>query len=502
MYHRFYGLSESPFSLTPDPKYLFLSDAHREALASVIYGVEERKGFVLILGEVGTGKTTLVRHVLGRLDDGVRVVYIFNTILDPEELLQLVLRDLEVPAPPRRRIEMLEALNDYLIRAAEAGHCVVLIIDEAQSLPPEVLEELRMLSNLETARSKLLQVVLIGQPELAGKLARPGLRQLRQRIGLIAELRPLTYRETARYIDHRLAVAGYASDALFTRLAVWKIYRASRGIPRLVNVVCDKALVLGYAADARRIGWSIVSQVVRDWRVFRIAPVPRARSLSRREEAGVRAGGGRGVRLASVLAGLIALPALVFLASGHRPTPAGSPPREARESTPSPAAAAPARVPERAAASAAPPRPIAPAAVEREVTVKTGDTLGGVVASEYGRRDPGLLDLIRLANPGFEDLDRIRVGQRLVLPRPPVTFRREGGGGYVLHLATLESADSPELERLRRSVADRGRQLSVTPVPLASGWTVYRATVGSFADPREARAFYQSLGIQQARSGP
>jgi general secretion pathway protein A len=197
MYAQFYGLRESPFALTPDPRYLFMSEPHKEALASAVYGVQERKGFVLILGEVGTGKTTLIRHLLGRFGPNIRSVFVFNPAVSFTELLQLMLRDLELPCPSMRRVEMIDTLNDYLLKEAAAGRYVVIIIDEAQHLSPTVLEEVRMLSNLETARGKLIQILLVGQPELGEKLGRPELRQLRQRISLVAELKPLSYRAAA-----------------------------------------------------------------------------------------------------------------------------------------------------------------------------------------------------------------------------------------------------------------------------------------------------------------
>ena len=269
MYQRFYGLAESPFGLTPDAKYLFASEAHKEALAHISYGIEERRGFVLILGEVGTGKTTLVRHVLKHLGPDVKPVFVFNSNVSFEELLQVVLRDLEEPIRGHRRADLIDALNERLLKEHSAGRRVVLIIDEAQHLSPSVLEDIRMLSNLETARSKLLQIVLVGQPELGVRLGRTSLRQLRQRIGLVAELGPLNRRDTVRYVKHRLAVAG-CSERVFTRSALRTVHQRSRGTPRLINVICDKALLLGYGSNRSRIGSRIVREVTRDWSAFGI----------------------------------------------------------------------------------------------------------------------------------------------------------------------------------------------------------------------------------------
>jgi general secretion pathway protein A len=283
MYHYFYGLCESPFALTPDPKYLFLSPSHKDALAAMIYGVHERKGFILILGEVGTGKTTLVRHILGQSGMNMKIAFIFTPVASFEELLQMVLQDLEVPCQSQQRLAMINALSDFLLQELVAERYVVLIIDEAQYLCPAILEDLRMFSNVETAHNKLLQIILVGQPELGEKLGHPDLRQLRQRIGLVAKLHPLTVQETRHYIAHRLKGAGYAGGELFTSRAQATIYRASQGIPRLINVICDKALVLGYGADAKQITDRIVKEVVKDWSVFGpgIAPAPTRPRLRR-----------------------------------------------------------------------------------------------------------------------------------------------------------------------------------------------------------------------------
>jgi type II secretory pathway predicted ATPase ExeA/phage tail protein X len=291
VYHKFYGLRESPFGLTPDPRFLFASEAHKEALAHIAYGIEERRGFVLVVGEVGTGKTTLIRRVLQRLDPDVKSVFLFNSSLGFDELLEAILRDLEVPHQSRRRVDLIDTLNEFLLQENSAGRRVVLIIDEAQHLSAAVLEHIRMLSNLETARSKLLQIVLVGQPELGLRLGQTNLRQLRQRIGLVAELKPLSRSDTIKYVRHRLAVAG-RTEGIFTRLALRAVYRASGGIPRLINVICDKSLVLGYASDKARIGRRIVKQVARDWIVFR-APggaAPAASSPRRAAERRVRPG--------------------------------------------------------------------------------------------------------------------------------------------------------------------------------------------------------------------
>ena len=279
MYAQFYGLRESPFALTPDPRYLFMSEPHKEALASAIYGVQERKGFVLILGEVGTGKTTLIRHLLGRFGPNIRSVFVFNPAVSFIELLQLMLRDLELPCPSMRRVEMIDTLNDYLLKEAAAGRYVVVIIDEAQHLSPTVLEEVRMLSNLETARGKLVQILLVGQPELGEKLGRPELRQLRQRISLVAELKPLSYEDTVQYIAHRLEVAGLEGGRLFSRRALKVIYRASGGIRASSTSSATRRSSSDIGAGVKVIKGRLIKEVLKDWKPFqRLAgPTPRSR---------------------------------------------------------------------------------------------------------------------------------------------------------------------------------------------------------------------------------
>ena len=264
MYHQHYGLRDSPFAVTPDARYLFPSDPHREALAAITYGIEDRKGFVLVLGEVGTGKTTVVRRILDSLGSQTRAIYLFNVRVNFEELLRIVVRELGLTCATDDRLDMIDVLNEFLLRESMEGRTVVLVLDEAQHLAPEVLEELRMLTNLETAHEKLLQIVLVGQPELGRTLAQPSLRQLRQRIALVAELRPLSLAETRAYVAHRLAVGGAKGRAVFTPFAVRRLHQVSRGIPRIINVVADKALMLGYGARAKRVTGKLVREAARD----------------------------------------------------------------------------------------------------------------------------------------------------------------------------------------------------------------------------------------------
>jgi general secretion pathway protein A len=249
MYEAFYGLVGSPFSLTPDPRFLYFSRQHREAYEHVLYAVQRGEGFVQITGEVGTGKTTLCRAVLQNLPDSCSSALILNPVMTSLQLLRAILRELGQEAKGTDRCRLLERLNAFLLAEAQQGRQVVLFIDEAQDLPAPLLEDLRLLSNLETDDRKLLLIVLLGQPELKEKLSSHQLRQLAQRITIRYHLRGLHWGETKRYVAHRLQVAGANGRPVFSTPALWAIHAASRGIPRLVNALCDKTLLAGYVEE-------------------------------------------------------------------------------------------------------------------------------------------------------------------------------------------------------------------------------------------------------------
>ena len=263
MYLSFYGLTEKPFSQTPDPKFLYWNDAYRETIASLRYGIQERKGFVTMIGEAGTGKTTLLRKLLDDLGPDVVSVFLFNPNASFEEILEYTLSELGIPAASGRKLAMMQRLNDFLLAAFREGKNTILLIDEAQDLETEVLESLRLLSNLETATEKILQIVLSGQPELATRLAQPNLRQLKQRIAVRCRIEPLGRHELADYIAARLSVAGGRSD-LFAPATLDPIWEFARGIPRLINTVCDNALLVGYALGRQTIDVEVIGEVVHD----------------------------------------------------------------------------------------------------------------------------------------------------------------------------------------------------------------------------------------------
>ncbi len=264
MYEQFYGLSAPPFSITPDPRYLFFSRRHLEAFEHMLYGITQRKGFIQITGEVGAGKSTLCRAVLEELGEHYATALIFNPMLSGVQLLRSILHELGLDDSGNDRLRLAQRLNEFLLARVHAGQDVVLFIDEAQDLSDEMLEEVRLLSNLETDDRKLLQIVLLGQPELRARLDRPELRQLRQRITVRYHLGPIDLEETDAYIRHRLSVAGSNGRPSFTPRAVKALHRYSGGVPRLINAVCDKALLAGYVEGRDVLSWWQVRRAVRD----------------------------------------------------------------------------------------------------------------------------------------------------------------------------------------------------------------------------------------------
>ena len=264
VYLNYYGLSDPPFDITPNPRFLFYSPKHREAYNHLLYGIRERKGFIQLTGEVGAGKTTLCRALLENLDRRYATALILNPLMSAEDLVKTVGLEFGLPVQGLDRIDCLSVINNFLLQQVERGHDAVLIIDEAQDLTGELLEQVRLLSNLETDDRKLLQIVLLGQPELRDRLNDPRLRQLRQRITVRYHLLPLNRAEVSQYVHHRLHVCGGNGTPCFTRMALWRVYQYSRGIPRLVNAICDKALLAGFVAQLERIDFGLVGRAVRE----------------------------------------------------------------------------------------------------------------------------------------------------------------------------------------------------------------------------------------------
>jgi general secretion pathway protein A len=287
MYTSYFGFSRKPFNATPDPRFLYTNRCYQEAYATLLYGIQERKGFIALTGEVGTGKTTLLRRLMESMNPAIKVVFVYNTTLSFDELVEFICGELEIDVAGLARVARLQALNRFLIAEARQGGTVVLLLDEAQNLSAEALENLRLISNLETATDKLLQIVLVGQPELEVKLADPALRQVTQRLAIRFRLEPLDDAEVEPYIDYRLRVVGRSRKELFSDRAIRKLIPHVKGIPRLINVVCDNALVLAYATDRTRVSGQMMDVVLADLRLQLPAstPPPRTAAAGPREPA-------------------------------------------------------------------------------------------------------------------------------------------------------------------------------------------------------------------------
>ncbi len=385
MYNQFFGFTERPFRLVPDPAYLFLSARHEEALAHLKYAVAEGEGFVEITGEVGTGKTLLCRTFLEQLDESVESAYIFNPRLTALELIKSVNDEFGVQSENRGGIKApIDALNAFLMEKKAQGKKVVLVIDEAQNLDIDVLEQIRLLSNLETTRSKLLQIILAGQPELGEKLDSHELRQLGQRITLSCRLRPLSLKETRDYIRHRVQVASRKTADIFTRRAIKKIYRYSGGIPRLINIACDRALLCAYGFNQRKISSAIADAA--------IAELVSRGEIHRRGAGAFTSGWTRRFGLLSILAGLLVL---FFFQSDIRVllakmtmtgfTEQQSEPAEPKEDVGPPAALSQAPAPE---------------------TLSPSDSDVAFFAEDGNTPDPGGTSRFAAAAWGVDDLDR------------------------------------------------------------------------------------------------
>jgi type II secretory pathway predicted ATPase ExeA len=277
MYKKFFGLKENPFNVNPDPRYLFLTPHTQEALACLMYGIETRKGFILLTGEVGTGKTTLINRLLDWLNkERVSTAFVFNPRLSVSQFFDFMMADFGIPCESKQKGQMLVRLNQWLLERYRAGERAVLIVDEAQNLSPQMLEEIRLLTNLETSTEKLLQIVLSGQPELEQKLNQPELRQLRQRITLRAKTRQLTLEETQGYIQERLRIAGAENAEIFSPEAIATVHHYARGIPRVTNLLCEHGLVSAFVDQRNPVPPEIIEEVAHDFDLHIVDPTAQA----------------------------------------------------------------------------------------------------------------------------------------------------------------------------------------------------------------------------------
>lgn len=522
MYASYFGLRDKPFNATPDPRFFYTNRGYQEAYAALLYGIQERKGFIALTGEVGTGKTTLLRRLMDNLNPAVKVVFLYNTTLTFDELVEFVCAELDLAVSGTGRVPQLQALNAFLIAEAKRGGTVVLLLDEAQNLSAEALENLRLISNLETSTAKLLQIVLVGQPELEGKLADPALRQVTQRIAIRHRLERLSDAEVEPFIDHRLRVTGRQRRDLFTDEAIQTLIPYVSGIPRLINIVCDNALLLAYGADTKRVTGSMIEEVVADLWLKPPGPLPasplptpRASEQPGRQRAGVwsRAVSSAGWGRAGV-AGVTALALLGVAAAGlgdrlgiawHLPsissladrTPAGG--RQLSSATGTTAG----RGSEQIVTSASLPvghsggQPAVPETepagsltgggelgsagvgevIGRILTIPRGGTISKIAFNYYGRYSSLALDLIQEMNPEIRNIEVVLADQPLWLPplNMDALLRRQADGSYRIILTSQPGL--PAATEVAKSVRKHGYSAAVTTRKVASGQVLYRVEI-------------------------
>jgi general secretion pathway protein A len=423
MYEKFYQFKKSPFRITPDPEFLYVSPSHMEAVASIVFGVEQRKGFIVVVGEVGVGKTTILRRYLARLGSRrLSTAYVFNANVGFKDLLDTICRELGVTDKPDDVAGMVNRLHQLVIEEYRQRRNVVIVIDEAQNMPIETLENLRVLSNLDTSTDKLVQIVLLGQPELADTLDRADLRQLKQRVAVRCTLSPYTDEESQAYIEHRLHTAGSSTSSVFTPSALRAIIKYGQGIPRRINVVCDSALVTGLGYQAKPVTAAVVREVIRD-----LEGKPRA---------------ARRWRARGVAAALLVMSAVLSV-SAYRGFRLAGPSAEADTliASPAPTAPATAALPEtpsltlpggdgrRADAgwlimNAAGPSAAEPPLVDTRV-VRQGDTLLRMTMDVYGFPLESVFQRILERNPGISNVNWIQAGTTIRFPDVSDLRKRE-----------------------------------------------------------------------------
>jgi general secretion pathway protein A len=548
MYTKHFNFKEKPFNLTPDPKFLYLSPGHQEALASMIYGIKEKRGFISIIGEIGIGKTTLLHTLFKELGDEIKTVFIFNTKITFTELLQNILIELNLTPAGDNKTALISQLNDYLIARLAENETVAIIIDEAQNLSSEVLEELRMLSNLETPKEKLLQIVLVGQPELDFILRSQNLRQLKQRIAINCYLTALNREDQMKYIAHRMTIAGHKGNQVFTPGALELICKHSRGIPRLINIFCDNALLTAYGKELSRVDADVMQEIIYDYEQSKIRPAgdkaPPIRERRERKTSIVKS---------ILLTFLILLNLLLaFLLGLNFTNTPGSfkqfvnavaakvksfgpvktqpsdklkpsvtqqqavqipPPRKEEKTAPAMDTILPENESEGAgmtpeqivpAEQPLPPPPVEPAALplalpeqpHKAISAKPGDIISSLATKEYGTLTDTIFDMIKRANPSIKDLNLIYIGDKVILPPLDIQSMiiQEDDGTFSIHLATFP-ADT-DGRKLQTAFSNNTYKVSLRPVQILGSQTWQRVTLGNFPDRTTAIDYFKAVDVR------
>ncbi len=510
MYREHFGLKLKPFSITPDPKFLYMSPGHKEALAHLLYGLKEGSGFVVITGEVGTGKTTILNAFLLKLPPRIPKVVIKNPHINSDNLYFLLGEAIGMPEEKRSR----NYINDFEDRLKTMGGAV-LIVDESQGLSLEMLEEIRLLSNLETVHEKLVQIMLLGQQELNEKLNSSQLRQLKQRIGVKYHIPPLDSNETKDYIDHRLRVAGYEprEEPLFTSSALGEIYRYTKGFPRLINIVCDNVLLAAYSDDFNQVSAGLVKKVVGGMEKTYDKHAPYIPGHHMIKDKGMR---GLWVGLSAVAVFFIVISALVVvllsplgqsiidkskdmlgishgtsslshIAKGTLYQP------NMKETQGAALQGLPkVSIEDQAGDAAAVPPAFGDQKQTTGVTMKVGpgDTVAKLAARHYGRIDSGILDMVRKANSDLGNIDLIFEGQRIKLPAITDTARVM----FTVSVASYHSID--EATAVFLDLVKKGFKATIYPHLDTQGNTWYRVTIGTFREQDKAEVYARQLKTQ------
>jgi general secretion pathway protein A len=504
MYNNYFGFSESPFSITPDPRFFYTNPVYQEAYANLRYGIEKKRGFIVITGEVGTGKSTLLRKLMRNLGDTIHAAFIFNPDLTFPELLRVTLQDLGLSPDETCKVSMLQGLNDYLIKQLEQGHIVSVLIDEAQNLSAEALEGLRLLSNLETDQEKLLQIVLMGQPELERKLDQPTLRQLKQRVAVQCRLEPLQEKEVGPYIDFRLRAVGYEGKTLFRRDAVQEIAFYSKGIPRLMNIICDNALLNAYAGSQGTVSADIIREVARDLRlgpevqtheagttpsviVSNAAPEPfLSKAANDVPQHKMRRIAKVGIETSLLIFVFLALASTID--PRNIGTIAGRGLEVAKHNLNQWVVfvTQQATIPKKVNAEVEFKRK------EQRVVIPQGSSIYKIVTDTYRANAALGMDLIKEFNPEIKNLNKISAGQDLLLPSltRETLLRKQPDGSYRLIVGSFQNLRAAnEYARLLNS---KGHQVTITSRKISNSLLVHRVEIDGLKNLEEANQIWET----------
>ena len=481
MYNSYFGFRESPFSVTPDPRFFYTNPVYLEAFATLRYGIEAKKGFIVITGEVGTGKTTLLRKLLHDLESNVHSVFVFNSCLSFPELLEFTLQDLGLTLRDRSKVAMLQELNDYLIKQLNQGHTVTMLIDEAQNLSDEVLENLRLLSNLETDQEKLIQIVLMGQPELKEKLAQSHLRQLKQRVALQCQLRSLTDKEVHPYIGSRLMAIGYEGKEPFDGYAVKRVAYYSKGIPRIINVLCDNGLLTAYAAGQLHVTADMIDRVALDLDLGSepsnikmhnlpalVAPTGTSLQQIPNKVPWFRPTSLTRTRVSSLLMIFFVVVASVLGLASRHSLKKVVPTNQSETVTKKPRGR------------------LESERYYQRVVIQPGSTIQKIAADTYGSNTILGMDLIKEFNPKIDNINRVVSGQKLLLvPLSEATLLREQPDGSY-HLIVGSFSSGTDAQARARVLAKEGYQFVITVSKVADDLLLQRVQIVGLKNLKEA----------------